>query len=195
MSLEEAVGGRTLEERDCCMLVKSSTKQGLVKFCRHKEDRILWPASWLGFLVCRSLWNVYRCQGKVNLAMWKVSSFGERKLDFVFLILSNGRTYDLSGPLAMSLEQRVAHLRLTRRVFKTPPPQNLLCSRLSFLDSRYHRRGGPVPHLRATTLQSSHRQLGLSDSPVCRLVTNSMLSNPAWITSGFLKNLQLSKLK
>ena len=40
------------EEGDCCMLMKSSTSGAVQKFCRDKEDRILWPASGGVFLVC-----------------------------------------------------------------------------------------------------------------------------------------------
>jgi len=184
------------EEGDCCMLMKSSTSGAVQNFCRHKEDRILWPASGWVFLVCFADF----CGMSIGVRERRIRRCGKsvplgRNLILCFLC-QIGKCQPLHTS-TVGLERRVAHLRLTR-VFKITPHEISSAAQLQhFLDSGYPCGVALCPILRATILQSSpHRQLGLSDSPVCRLVANSMLSNNCLDhIRFFLKNLQFSKLK
>lgn len=74
-------GGRLLHAHEIIY------KRGCSEFLQTQGRQDTLACIWLGVfgLFCRFLWNVYRCQGKANSALWKVSSFGE-ELDLVFLM-------------------------------------------------------------------------------------------------------------
>ena len=66
-------GGRLLHAHEIIY------KRGCSEVLQRQGRQDTLACIWWGFfgLFCRYLWNVYRCQGKANLVMWKVSSFGQ----------------------------------------------------------------------------------------------------------------------